>query len=265
MNKFSAILLDTLLEIKNGKIIYLYAAITLVLLLVFGLFPSIDISGSGIPEGSLFSPEMSAEIIAFFYNSFFGFLIFLMVFGSAWLLPSYLNKGRVELILSKPINRFKLLSMKFTAVFIINAAILIIMSCLIWIVLSIRLESFSGYFFLGLLLGCIQFLAVYTIVFTIGVIGRSGALAIMGYFVIRIVTGLLASREIIYGFLGDSIWKTVLDMVYYILPKIGEMDSNYGSLITDGSIIDGFAIYTTLAFSAALYLLTLLIFHKRDY
>ena len=43
MSKFYAILLDTFLEIRSSKIIYLYAAITLVLLLVFGLFPSIDI------------------------------------------------------------------------------------------------------------------------------------------------------------------------------------------------------------------------------
>ncbi len=265
MNKFFAILLDTLLEIKNGKIFYLYAAVTLVLLLVLGLFPSIDISGGGFPEGSLFSPEMSAEIMAFFFNSFFGFAIFLMVFGSAWLLPSYLSKGRVELILSKPINRFKLLSMKFSAIFIIKAAILIVMTILIWIILSIRLESFSGYFFIGLMLGCLQFLAVYTIVFAIGVIGRSGALAIMAYFIIRIVTGLLSSREIVYNFLGDSVWKTILDIIYYILPKLGQMDSNYNSLMTGDGFADTFAIYTTLAFSAALFLLTLLIFHKRDY
>jgi len=265
MNKFIAILYDTFLEIKSGKIIYLYAIITLFLLLVFAIFPSIQISGNNLLGSGIFSPEMATEVLAFFFNSFFGFVIFLMVFGSAWLLPSYLSKGRVELILSKPINRFKLLTMKFVSVFTIKAFFLVVMMTLIWIVLSIRLENFSGYFFLGLLLGCVQFLAVYTIVFVIGVIGRSGTLAIMGYFIIRIVTGLLASREIIYGFLGDSVWKTVLDVVYYILPKIGEMDSNYGSLMTGDGISNGFAIYTTLAFSAVIFLLALLVFHKRDY
>ena len=265
MSKFYAILLDTFLEIRSSKIIYLYAAITLVLLLVFGLFPSIDIESGNIPKGSLFSPELASEVMAFFFSGFLGFVIFLMVFGSAWLLPAYLSRGRVELILSKPINRFRLLSMKFAAVFMIKSGILITMTILIWIILAIRLESFSGYFFFGLLLGCLQFLAIYTIVFAIGVIGRSGVLAIMGYFIIRIVSGLLSSREIVYNFLGDSVWKTIIDIFYYILPKIGEMDSNYKSLMTGNGFSNTFAIYTTLAFSAALFLITLFIFRRRDF
>jgi len=265
MNKFFAILYDTFLEIRSGKIIWLYAAVMVVLVLVFSLFPSIKIDGTGLDDINLLSPEMASDMIAFFFNGFFGFVIFLMVFGSAWLLPSYLNKGRIELVLSKPIDRFKLLSMKFLAVYLIKSLILIAMSVPIWIVLSIRLDNFSGYFFIGLLYGCLQFLAVYVIVFAFGLFGRSGALAVMGYFIVGIVTGLLSNREVVYNFLGDSVWKTIIDIVYYILPKLNEMDANFKPLMTGEGFIDTFSIYTTFGFSAVLFLLTLLIFKKRDY
>jgi ABC-type transport system involved in multi-copper enzyme maturation permease subunit len=265
MNKFKAILLDTLLEIRSSKIIYFYGGVTALLMLVFALFPSINIDGNQFSEGGLFGSDAMKHAMAFFFNGFFGFVIFLMVFGSAWLLPSYLKKGRVELVLSKPINRYKLLSLKFLSVFILKAAILMAMSILIWIVLAIRLETFSGYFFYGLLFGCLQFLAIYTIVFAIGVIGRSGALAVMGYFAIAIFASLLSNREVVYNFLGSSVWKTIIDVIYYILPKLGEMDASYKTLMTGNGFAETFSTFTTLAFSAILFLATLLVFQKRDY
>jgi ABC-type transport system involved in multi-copper enzyme maturation permease subunit len=265
MNKLKAILLDTFLEIRSSKIIYFYAAITTILLLAFALFPSINIDGSGMPEGGIFGPDTMTHAMAFIFNGFFGFIIFLMVFGSAWLLPSYLKKGRIELVLSKPISRYKLMALKFSSVFIIKSAIFILMSTLIWIVLAIRLGNFSGYFFYGLLYGCLQFLTIYTIIFAIGVFGRSGALAVMGYFAIAIFTNLLSKREVIYDFLGDSVWKKIFDIVYYILPKFNDMDASYKSLMTGNGFADTFSIYTTLAFSVVLFLGTLLVFQRRDY
>ncbi|MCP4567533.1 MAG: hypothetical protein GY841_08140 [FCB group bacterium] len=266
MNKFIAILNDSVLEIRDRKIIYLYLAVTVVMVLVFALIPdSLKVNGQDLMESGIIDDSMITEVVARFFDGFFGFMMFLMVFGSAGLLPSYLGKGRVELVLSRPIGRFKLLSMKFIAVYLVMIAILAAVSTIIFLTMSLRLGGLSGDFFFGLLFASLQFLIVYAIVFFIGVISNSGAAAIMGYFIIRIGAGLLAGREVVYAFLGDSIWKTVLDAVYHIFPKIGEMSGNYISILSGRGFGDFYPVWSSLLFAAVLYLLTLLYFNRKDY
>ncbi len=266
MNKFLAILYDSFLEVKDRKIFYLYLLIAAVMVLFFAVIPgSLKINGRGIIESGIVDEAMITDVLAHFFNGFFGFMIFLMVFGSAGLVPSFLRKGRVELNLSKPINRYWLISMKFFAVFLIMIAILTLVATVVWLTISLRTGLFFGGYFYGLLLSFVQFLIVYSIVFIIGILTNSGAAAIMGYFIIRIGAGLLAGREVIYGFLGDSVWKTILDVLYHILPKIGEMSGNYISLMTGNGPGDIYPVWSSLFFAAAVFLLALLYFNRRDY
>ncbi len=265
MNKFLSILYDSFLEIKASKAIYLYGVVTFFSIMIFSLIPSIEIQGRDLFGADLMASGVIGELIFNLYKGFFEFMIFLMVFGSAWLIPLYLNKGRIELALSKPINRIGLISMKFGSVFLIMIVLLTVMMSLIWLTISIRLDTFNGGFFLGLLFGWIDFLVIFMVIFSIGILTRSGAVSLIAYFIAKIVSGLLASREIIYGFLGESIWKTILDILYYILPKFGQITENYISLMKGDGLTQVFAIWTTLAFSAVLCAVALLIFRKRDF
>lgn len=265
MSKFMAILNDSLLEVRDRKIFYLYWLVTLVMLLVFGLAPNLKINGSDLFGSMASTPEMITNIQSAFFDGFFGFMLFLMVFGSAGLVPSFLSKGRIELTLSKPVDRYRLLSMKFLSVFIIMCGILIISTTVIWGVLSIRLGVASGYFFYGLLFACLEFLVIYAIVFFFGALAQSTVVAIMGYFIIRVGADLLANREVVYQFLGDSIWKNILDTAYHILPKIGEMSDNYAPIMQGGGIVKTYPVLSSLGISLVIFLIALLFFRHRDY
>jgi len=265
MNKFLAILYDSLLEIKSGKILYLYGIVVVFLIVLFALLPNVNFMGTDILDDDFLTPDMVAKGLGYFFDGYWGFVIFLMVFGTAWLMPSYLSKGRIELALSKPIDRLSLLSMKFVSVYLIKLAILTVMSVLVWLVISLKVGMFVWTFFYGLFFSYVIFLCIFAIVFFFGVLSRSGALSVMGYFVISFSAGMLSGREMVYGFLGDSVWKTVLDVLYTILPKFSEMDANYVALMTGEGLINGYAIWTTLAFAVVIYLVTLLVFNRRDY
>jgi ABC-type transport system involved in multi-copper enzyme maturation permease subunit len=265
MSKFMAVMGDSILEVRDRKIFYLYWAVTLVMLLVFALVPNLKVDGNDLFGSMASSPETIMQVQSAFFGGYFGFMLFLMVFGSAALVPSFLNKGRVELTLSKPISRYRLLSMKFLSVFIIMCGILIVSCTILWGVLSFRLGVTSGYFFYGLLYACLEFLAIYAIVFFLGAVAQSTVVAIMGYFIIRVGSDLLANREVVYQFLGDSIWKTILDTAYHILPKIGEMSDNFGSLMKGSGFVHTYPIYSTLGISLVIFLISLLIFRHRDY
>jgi ABC-type transport system involved in multi-copper enzyme maturation permease subunit len=265
VSKFSAIVYDTLLEVRDRKIFYLYWAVTLILVLVFLLIPDFKINNVNLFDNADVGSELIRKAYAAFFDGFFGFMIFLMVFGAAGLMPSYLGKGRIELALSKPIDRYRLAIMKFAAVYLIMIALLAATTIIVYLVLSIRLGSFTGHFFLGLLLAFLQFFAVYAIVFFLGVASNSSALSIMGYFIIRVGSDLLAGREIVYRFIEGSVWRTILDGLYHILPKIGEMASNYVPLMEGQGLDKTYPVYSTVGISVVLFLAAILIFNRRDY
>jgi len=265
LNKFNAVFLDSLLEIKSRKIIYIYAVITAFMILLFALIPAMQIQGENLFESDLLGAGLLDTILSHFFDGFIGFVIFLMVFGSAFLLPSYLGKGRIELTLSKPISRWQILTMKFISIYLIHMVILLLTVFLIWLTISLRLGSFSWSILFGTFFSFVHFLFIYAFVFAVGALTRSGALAIMGYFAVRFAANLLESREIAYQFLGDTVWTSILDWMYYLFPKYGEVGNNFLSLMRGDGFVNFFSIYTTFIFSAVLYGLTLYIFSRRDY
>jgi ABC-type transport system involved in multi-copper enzyme maturation permease subunit len=204
-------------------------------------------------------------MLAHFFDGFFGFLIFLMVFGSAGLVPSYLRKGRVELNLSKPVGRPLLISLRFVSVYLVMTVILIVVATLVWLTIGMRSGFFMWRYFYGLGLAAFQFLIIYAIVFFLGIMTHSAAAGIMGYFMLRIAAGLLAGRAVIYPLLGDSIWKTILDSLYHVLPKIGETSANFLSLLGGQGLGDLYPLWSSLLFALALFVLALWIFQRRDY
>jgi len=102
-------------------------------------------------------------------------------------------------------------------------------------------------------------------VFLLGAASHSTVVGIMGYFIIRVTTDLLAGRKVVYELLGESVWKKILDGLYHILPKIGEMSANYAPLMQGKGLDQTYPLYSTLGISVVLFLLALLIFSRRDY
>jgi len=265
MNKFRAIFHETFLEILSRKMIYFYGAVTLFLTALFLIVPTMTINGQDVLESGMIPPDAVSSGIAMFFGSYIGFVFFLMVFGTAGLLPSFMDKGRIELTLSKPISRISLVSMKFLSVYLIMILVLTMMTAVLWLVLSFRLGNFSGYFFYGLLFAWVEFLIIYAMVFTLGILGRSTAMAIIGYFTVTTVASLLSMREVVYGFLNSKPIEYFLDTLYYILPKFGEMDGSIKSLMLGNGIGDMSPILSSLGFGVVIFLAGLLIFHRRDF
>jgi ABC-type transport system involved in multi-copper enzyme maturation permease subunit len=265
MTKFLAILYDSFLEIKVRKIFYLYWIVALINILIIALLPDLQINGTNIMESEIIPPEFLNEAISHYFGQFFGFFMLLMVFGTAGLVPSFLSKGRVELALSKPINRFNLLIMKFFAVFVIQVIVLAIVSILIWLTIVIRIGTFPSGFFYGLIYAALQFLIIYSIVFFLGLWSNSAGISIMGYFMIYFAGQLLSAREAIYSFLNSQVWENILDTTYHILAKISQISDNYVAIMSQQGRIDYYPVWSSLLFGAILLLLGMLIFKRRDY
>lgn len=265
MHSFAAILRDTFLEIRDRKVFYVYWALAALMVLVTLVIPDFKINGNELLKGNAIPPEMISEGMARYISGLFGFFVFLLVFGSAGLVPAFLQKGRIELSLSKPISRYRLVLMKFAAIYVLMAVILAGTVTLIWLASSFRLGQFEATYIWGLVIYLVQFLFIYSLVFCLGIVSNSGAAAIMGYFIVRIGTDLLAGRKAIYPLIGDSIWRKILDGLYHILPKYGEIADNSVPLMGGKEMISSYPIYSTFGISIVVILIALLVFNRRDY
>lgn len=265
MNKFPAVLYDTFLEIKSGKIIYLYAIITGIILLVLALSPSFTIDGQDIISDGIAPANMVQSASAYFYKGFIEFYVLFLLFGTAWLMPRYLEKGRIEIALSKPIARPVLALFKFISIFMMASVILTLGTIPVWIVMSLRISSFSTGFFGGLLYGMLDYLLIFGLMFSIGIITRSGAISVIAYFGLKIAASLLDKREAIYPLIRDSIWKPVLDSFYHILPKYSGISDNYLGILSNWEIERYYPIWSTAIFVFVLLGISLYYFQRRDY
>lgn len=264
MHKFRAILYDTMLEIMHRKMLYVFAIVTVLITLVFLAMPGLSVNGESILDSDPTSQEFAKTLVAQFLSQYIGFVLFFLVFGAAGMLPSYLNRGRVELNLSKPISRTGLLLMKFAAVYLIMVALMALMCLPLWLALSIRLEGIIWSFLPGFLIACIDFAIIYSIVFLLGLISSSTAVAIIGYFALSVATGLLSKREVIYQLLGET-WQKILNTVYHILPKMNQVEENITSLMQSNGLDNIYAIWSSLVFAVVMMLLAIYFFRKKDY
>lgn len=265
MNKFRAIFIDTFWEIRSGKMLYIYGAVALFTAFMLAIIPEIKIGGEDIFGSEMIGEGIIGGISGMFFEQFIGFMIFLIYLGTAWLIPAFLKKGRVELALSKPIDRKSMLTQKYISLYFISILIMTVVSIIIWLVLSIRIDNFDTGIFSSLSAGYVEFFVIFSIIFAFGVITRSGAFALMSYFLVKIVSGLLASREIVYNFVNEGPLTYLLDTLYYILPKFKDMNESLKNFIADNPNIDYFPIWSTLLFALVLYAVTAWVFQKRDY
>jgi len=251
MNKFKAILIDSFWEIRAGKMLYIYAVVALFTAFVMAIVPSIKIGGEDILSSDMIGEGVIGGISGMFFEQFIGFMIFLIY--------------RIELSLSKPISRLNLLTNKYLSLYLISIIILTVVSITIWLVLSFRIDNFDTGIFSSLLAGYIEYFVIFSIIFAFGVITRSGAFALMAYFLVKIVSGLLASREMVYSFVEEGTLTYFLDTLYHILPKFQDMNKSLMAYIADDPNIAYYPIWSTLLFAIVLYGLTAWVFQKRDY
>jgi ABC-2 type transport system permease protein len=194
--------------------------------------------------------------------------ILLSIFSSASFVPHMLEKGNIDLLLSKPISRLQLLLGKYFGgllVVFINIAFLVIG---IWLVISIRFSIFNFAFLSIILSVTFTFAVLYSLVVLFGVITQSSVLGMMSaYFIFLILSPLLyVGRSQFGNIITSDFLKSVIDFLYYIVPKtselIGELTVN---LAVGQGIVDWQPVLTSLAFTVAAIGYAIFIFGKKDF
>ncbi len=242
------ILLHTFLELRAKVTLIILVAISALVLLGVALSLSASETAEGVtlmvfgnPLGQPVPADAIASLVAQIQTTLAGGLMTgVFVFGiiaTASLIPDALEKGTVDMYLSRPMWRWELLLGKHLgATAVLGATILGFMTGL-WIVVGLRVGYWNHALIPAALLISFVFLTLYSLVVFLAVLSRSTPVAILGaflyYFIVDVV---LQDREgTLFLISENGIYRGALDALAYAFPQISAMQASVAQVIAQGT------------------------------
>ena len=160
------------------------------------------------------------SILYFLHSGAQDSILLFSIFATAGLIPAFLEKGTVEIFLSKPISRFALFISRTIGANIGVAVNIIYFFIGIWLVIIWKFSIWNWGFLISALAVIIAFFCFFSLTALAGIITRSSGLAIMFSFIVLITSSPLENREkTLFLLWNNEIYHRILDTIYYILDR----------------------------------------------
>ncbi|HEX4593180.1 MAG TPA: ABC transporter permease subunit, partial [Bryobacteraceae bacterium] len=211
-----ALIRDTFREALARKIFWGLFGLSILMILFFLFLLKIDIVEGGIATASLFGtsgPRAMAgvdvdRIVRGVYGGIATFLytwgMFLAVFASAGLIPSVLEPGRIELLVSKPVSRTHILLGRYAGNVLVVACNVTFLVLGIWTILGVKTGIWSPAFLISIATTIFIFAVLLAVVVLVGVLFESAALATMITVALMIMSPILAQTTLMMRLLSSE-------------------------------------------------------------
>jgi ABC-type transport system involved in multi-copper enzyme maturation permease subunit len=177
------------------------------------------------------------------------------------------DKGTIDLLLSKPLSRFKILMSKYLGAVVFIGISLVYFIGVIWLILSLKSGFWNFNFLFTILSLTFAFAVMYSIVVLIGLTTQSSVIAILvNLFMLFVLCPVLAAREtVIFTFVTNEVVRFFFNFFYYVFPKPGEINDVTMKLITGESVTSWQPVITSFLLCAAVMSYSVYYFSKKDY
>ena len=275
--KILALITQTLHELSAKATLIVLASISTFIIIGTSLAVSSGSSADGetlMLFGNAITPPTTAENLgglirqmqAGMAGGLFAGVILFGVFATAGIVPDTLEKGTVDLYLSKPIARWELLlgrSLGAVAVMLVNILYFI---GAIWLLFGLKIGYWNHSLLLAALTMAFVFASLFSIVAFLGVLSRNMAIPIIGAFLYLLIIGsVLESREHgLYLISENVIYRGAIDGLYYLLPQLSAMQRVVSQLITQASV-DWKPFVQSILSSALIFGGAAAMLHRKDF
>jgi ABC-type transport system involved in multi-copper enzyme maturation permease subunit len=248
-----------------------FAVSTLVILIIIAVFASTDLTNyTFVAKGSVGQFDLRQEVAKFFrvlvIMPLFGGGLFLSIFSVSSFIPNMLEKGNIDVFLSKPISRTELLLGKFFGGILVVFFNVVYLVVAIWAMTGAKFTSWDSAFLLSAFSITFAFMVLYAMIILIGVLTQSSVLAMMlSYLIFFILSPLLEARKTWGVIIHSDFVKSLVDMLYYIIPKTSEMGTITKELAIGNQIQNIQPIFSSFLFMILALVLSIFIFNKKDY
>jgi ABC-2 type transport system permease protein len=268
-----ALISDTFREALTRKIFWGLFALSTLMILFFLFLLQIDIVEGGVATvgrfGGTARTMQAAEVVRGVYAGVATFLytfgMFLAVFASSGLIPSVLEPGRIELLLSKPLSRTHILLGRYAGnvlVVLLNSAYLVLG---VWIILGVKTGIWSPIFLIAIATTTFIFAVLLSVVVLFGVLFESAALSTMITVALMIISPILAQTSLMMRLLSSEWSRDVWRGLYYAFPKVWELGRMTLEGIQYGTFVGYMPIWSSALFGMAMLGAALAVFARRDF
>jgi ABC-type transport system involved in multi-copper enzyme maturation permease subunit len=193
------------------------------------------------------------------------FWVLLSILATAPLLASTLDRGWLELTLSKGVSRWEIFLGRY-----LGGVTLYLLSVIIATVpLAIRVQIMTGekiwVLFPALLIETFAFASLLSLA-ALGSVPQMGAAPpILLSLVVSIISPILAFRQQgIYQLLTSNTSHFIVDWMYRILPKTSELDGMCTDFIQEHHVVSWYPFWSTGIFTVVVLALTLWLLHRKS-
>jgi ABC-type transport system involved in multi-copper enzyme maturation permease subunit len=270
-----ALIRDTLREALARKIFWVLFGLSTLNILFFLFLLKIDIVAGATATVSLFGRDNTRSfqdvdrIVHGAYGGIATFLytfgMFLAVFASSGLVPSVLEPGRIELLLSKPISRAHLLLGRYCGNVLVISLNSIYLVLGVWIILGVKTGIWSPVFLIAIATTTFIFAVLLAVVVLVGVVFESPAAATMITVTLMIMSPILAQTEMMMRLLSSEWSRDLWRALYYVFPKVWELGRITLDAIQSGTFTGFMPIWTSALFGIGALGAALWIFQRRDF
>ena len=267
----------TIRELIARITLIILAAISTLILLGVLLSVSADRTADGAaltifgnPVTPVVAQEQLAELVAQMQaglaGGLFAGIVLFGVLATASAIPDMLERGVADVYLSKPLPRWQLLfarclgavgAILLNAVYFIGG---------LWLILGVKAGIWNGLFLVSILSMALLFACLYSLVAFFAVWSRNAVVAIIAAFLYLIIIGsvLYHRQQGLYMISENQVFRTTIDMVYYVLPQLSALQDSIAKQIM-GREFDWLPYLQSTLSAGAIYSGAAAILHKRDF
>lgn len=251
---------------------------------IFAVAVNLDIVDGALAGAKLFGKEVQMggssvdldKLVLGFESGFSAFLYvvgtFLAIFATAHLVPRLQEKGTIDLYLSRPVGRVRLLLSRYIAGLVLAAANVFYLVGAIWLIVIWKTHVVHPQFLLGGVVILFSIATLLAFAFLIGVVTSSTAVSIMTSYAIFFIAAILAMHDRIEAAVDSQVTANIVHALYLILPKMSELGRATIALVSGGEapemIREGLAVapfVSTALFAIGSLALASFLFRRKEF
>ncbi len=283
MRAWAASIEDVFREAAARWILIAYFALSSLFIAIFALAVNLDIVNGALAGAKLFGQSVNLRgqsidmdrLVLGFESGFSGFLYlvgtFLALFATAHLVPRLQEKGTIDLYLSRPVGRVKLLFSRYCGGLLLAAVNLVYLIGSIWAIIIWKTHVVHPRFLFGGAAILFTTAALMAFTFLVGVVTSSTGVSLMTAYAIFFFSALLAAHDKIAAAMSSEWAAKFVHGLYWVLPKTAELGRATVAHVAGRTLLgvtgaDLFGVYgSTALFGIATLALANWLFSRKDF
>lgn len=186
------------------------------------------------------------------------------LFATAPILAGLLQRGQVDLLLSKPISRTRFLAGHILGVWSMAFLIVIYLMGMVWLIISLKTGFWNAHFMVTVVVVMCMFVVMYSLVVFLVVSTQSTALSLIVTYGLIFCSVILAFKESLVPQINQP-WREVFLVFYHLLPKFAEVTQIVSKLAAAETVDAWYAFTSSTVFGVVLYIGAFFWINRRDF